>query len=127
MSVSVSYSCYNTVQSVICNSRYLTLVTTTLPILLYASIGIVLLLQQRCPSCYMQVSVSYSCYNNAAHHVVCRCRYLTHVTTLMLILLYVGIGILLMRKISTQLSNHHLTFQQYCDLSSAKHRLRFVF
>ena len=66
--------------------------------MLYASIDILLMLQQRCPSCYMQVSVSYSCYNNAAHSVICKYRYLTHATTTLPILLYVSIGILRMQQ-----------------------------
>jgi hypothetical protein len=54
------------------------------------------MLQQRWPPCYILVSVSYSCYKNAGHSVIYKYRYLTHVTTTLLTLLYVSIDILLM-------------------------------
>jgi hypothetical protein len=86
----------NAAQPVVCKYRYLTYATTTLLILLYVGICILLMLQQRWSPCYMYVSVSYSCYNSAAQSVVCKYLYLTYVTITLLILLYVSIGILLM-------------------------------
>jgi hypothetical protein len=54
------------------------------------------MLQQGWSPCYMQVSISYSCYNKAGHPVICKYRYLTHVTTRQVTLLYASIDILLM-------------------------------
>jgi len=53
------------------------------------------MLQQRGSLFCMQVLVVFSCYNNAVHPVICKYRYLTHVTTTLLTLLYVNNDILL--------------------------------